>query len=313
MKIAVLGCGAMGSIYAAFLSEHHEVTAIDVWHEHVQAINSVGLRVEESTGKVWTVKMTAIAATAAHSHLGQFDLAIIATKASNVAEAARTAAAILKDDGLVLSIQNGLNCTEVLEQLDRRVFLGVASSFGACMKAPGHAFYEHLGRILIGAMKATDSQSLDSLDLIVQACKEAGLLAEAVDDIQQVIWRKLINNCANGACSICGTTVGEMMANEHLCQVAMACAREVSEIAQAKGILAPDFDVDEHVTSFNEKVAGAKPSMLQDLLAGRPCEINGLNGAIAAQAAQVGLSAPVNATVANLVRALERPLKRRRE
>lgn len=79
-----------------------------------------------------------------------------------------------------------------------------------------------------------------------------------------MIWRKLINNCANGACSICGMTVGEMMANEHSRKVAMACAREVSEIAQAKGILAPDFDVEEHVTSFNEKVAGAKPSMLQD-------------------------------------------------
>lgn len=305
MKIAVLGCVAMGSIYAAFLSEHHEVIAIDVWHEHVQAINSVGLRVEESTGKVRTVKMTATAADSNLGDLGQLDLAIIATKTSNVAEAARTAAAILKDDGLVVSIQNGLNCTEVLEQLDRRVFLGVASGFGACMKAPGHAFYEHLGRVLIGAMKSdTDSQSLD---LIVQACKEAGLLAEAVDDIQQVIWRKLINNCANGACSICGMTVGEMMANEHSRKVAMACAREVSEIAQAKGILAPDFDVEEHVTSFNEKVAGAKPSMLQDLLAGRPCEINGLNGAIAAQAAQLNLQAPVNATVANLVRALERP------
>lgn len=59
-------------------------------------------------------------------------------------------------------------------------------------------------------------------------------------------------------------TVGEMMANEHSRKVAMACAREVSEIAQAKGLLAPDFDVEEHVTSFNEKVAGAKPSMLQD-------------------------------------------------
>ena len=162
--------------------------AIDVWHEHVQAINSVGLRVEESTGKVRTVKMTATAADSNLGDLGQFDLAIIATKTSNVAEAARTAAAILKDDGLVVSIQNGLNCTEVLEQLDRRVFLGVASGFGACMKAPGHAFYEHLGRILIGAMKSdTDSQSLD---LIVQACKEAGLLAEAVDDIQQAGFRR---------------------------------------------------------------------------------------------------------------------------
>ena len=188
MKIAVLGCVAMGSIYAAFLSEHHEVIAIDVWHEHVQAINSVGLRVEESTGKVRTVKMTATAADSNLGDLGQFDLAIIATKTSNVAEAARTAAAILKDDGLVVSIQNGLNCTEVLEQLDRRVFLGVASGFGACMKAPGHAFYEHLGRVLIGAMKSdTDSQSLD---LIVQACKEAGLLAEAVDDIQQAGFRR---------------------------------------------------------------------------------------------------------------------------
>ena len=180
MKIAVLGCGAMGSIYAAFLSKEHEVTAVDLWEEHVEIINSEGLRVEAS-GKILRTK---IRATTGHAKLTQFDLAIIATKAGDVAAAAEAAVSMLKDDGLVLSIQNGIGCTDVLEQLDRRVFLGVASNFGACMKAPGHAFYEHLGRILIGAMKASETNS-PSLQRIVYALKEAGLLAEAVDDIQQ--------------------------------------------------------------------------------------------------------------------------------
>ena len=123
---------------------------------------------------------------------------------------------------------------------------------------------------------------------------------------RKVIWRKLINNCANSACcTICGITVGEMMANEDARKVAMACAREVFEIARVKQILSNDFDVEEHVSSFNEKVSGAKPSMLQDYLAGRPCEIDSINGAMAAEAAKVGLSAPVNSTVSSLVRALE--------
>eukprot|EP00438_Fugacium_kawagutii_P027058 Skav214849 [mRNA] locus=scaffold16:152752:155461:+ [translate_table: standard] len=235
MKIAVIGCGAMGSIYAAFLSEHHEVSAIDVWEEHVQAINSQGLRVEEATGKV---RVSKIAATTLCPKTGDFDLAIIATKAANVAEAAQLARSILKEDGLVLSIQNGLGSTDILERLlgSERVFLGVASNFGACMKSPGHAFYEHLGRILIGGMKADTNSS--SLQRIVRAWEESGFLTEAVDDIQQ------------------------------------------------------------------------------DFLANRPCEIANINGAIAAEAAKVGLAAPVNHTVSCLVRALERASqgrKRRRE
>lgn len=183
MKIAVIGCGAMGSIYAAFLSEHHEVSAIDVWEEHVEAINSKGLRVEEATGKVRVAKIAAT--TLGPKTAGHFDLAIIATKAANVAEAAQVARNILKEDGLVLSIQNGLGSTDILESLlgSERVFLGVASNFGACMKSLGHAFYEHLGQILIGAMKADANSS--SLHRIVHAWEESGFLTEAVDDIQQ--------------------------------------------------------------------------------------------------------------------------------
>ena len=182
MKIAVLGCGAMGSIYAAMLSEYHEVTAIDVWQEHVEAINSSGLRVEESSGKS---RLAKIAARMDHLGLSSFDLAIIATKASDVAEAARTARKILKDNGLVLSIQNGLGCADILLECfdDSRILLGIASSFGACMKVPGHAFYENMGRILIGAMNAADAQP--ALQRIVSAWKEAGFPAEAVDDIQE--------------------------------------------------------------------------------------------------------------------------------
>lgn len=308
MKIAVLGCGAMGSIYAAMLSEYHEVTAIDVWQEHVEAINSSGLQVEESSGKIRLVK---IAARMDHLGLSSFDLAIIATKASDVAEAARTARKILKDNGLVLSIQNGLGCADILLECfdDSRIFLGIASSFGACMKVPGHAFYENMGRILIGAMNAADAQP--ALQRIVSAWKEAGFPAEAVDDIQEagstvnepansslffaaciflksssmiftfsymivpcrlfgclvpakVIWKKFINNCANSACcTICRMSVGEMMANDHARSVAMACAVEAFHVAKAKGILV-NLDVEKHVSSFNEKVSGARPSMLQD-------------------------------------------------
>merc|ERR1712151_724675 len=106
-------------------------------------------------------------------------------------------------------------------------------------------------------------------------------------------------------CTLTEATVGEMVDNPHSMAVALACAREADAVARAKGIQLSFSDVEEHVRKFAGTVRGARPSMTQDHMARRRGEVDAINGAIPVEAMKVGLAAPVNETVANLIRARE--------
>ena len=202
----------------------------------------------------------------------------------DVVGAAREAAALLKPDGAALAIQNGLpDADAVAEHVGRhRLLLGVGSNFGACVKAPGHASFESMGRIILGEL---EGGATERLRRVVAAWSVAGLNAELAEDIHKVIWTKFVNNCANSAtCTLCRFTVGEMMDSEEARGVALACAREAEAVARAKGIALDFDDVEEHVRQFNSRVGGARPSMLQDHLAGRRSEIASINGAVYTEA-----------------------------
>jgi len=138
MKIAIVGTGAMGSVYAGlFAAAGHEVWAIDRWREHVDAMRSKGLRVEGASGDR-TVK---VHATTDASEAGPCDLVVLATKAMHVAQAAQALKPLLGPDTPVLSIQNGLGGPDAAASIlgKERVMVGVVGGFGASMRAPGTA------------------------------------------------------------------------------------------------------------------------------------------------------------------------------
>ncbi len=133
MKIAVVGAGAMGSVYAGLLADAgNDVWAIDVWQEHVDAINNHGLRVEGASGDR-TVRLNA---TTSASDVGECELVILATKADGVAAAARALDPLLNDSSVILTIQNGLGAAERISQYRSpdNILIGVAGGFGAAMK-----------------------------------------------------------------------------------------------------------------------------------------------------------------------------------
>ena len=147
MKIAIVGTGAMGSIYAARLAEAgNEVWAVDAWQAHVDAINANGLRVDGPYGKVLS---KSVQATQSISDTELCDLYVVATKASGVAGCARAISDVIGTDSLVLAIQNGLGAESDLAAYlpVRQVMLGVAEGFGASMVGPGHS--EHTSMKLI--------------------------------------------------------------------------------------------------------------------------------------------------------------------
>ena len=302
MKIAVIGCGAMGSIYAGLLSDAgNEVWAIDVWEDHIEAIRRNGLRVEGASGDR-TVRINAATDVGA---AGLCDLIIIATKASGVAGAARSARQIAGADSVILTIQNGLGAADrIAEAIDTdQVMIGVVGGFGASMKGPGHAHHNGMQLVRIGEMNGGVT---DRLGKIVEVWSGAGFNARGYPDIHQMIWEKFICNVTySGPCALTELTIGEVQADPGAWSVALACAREADAVARARGIALGFDNVDSYVKDFGAGMPGARPSMLLDHLARRPSEIDAINGAVPVEAAKVGLAAPVNETVSRLIRARE--------
>jgi len=300
MKIVIVGAGAMGSVYAGLLgAAGNEVWAVDTWAEHVEAIRTRGLTVEGASGKR-TVK---IHATTDATEVGVCDLVVIATKAMDVETAARAARGLIGPDTVVLPIQNGLGSPERVASIlgEEQVAVGVVGGFGASMVGPGHVHHNGWELVRLGERNAAVSERIRR---VAETWAAAGFRVQVYDDVEQLVWEKLICNvCFSGTCTILERTIGDVIADPAAWEVASRCAREAYDVARARGIALSFDNPVAYTRAFGEKIPGARPSMLLDLLAGRPCEIDVINGAIPPAARAVGLSASVNETVSALVRA----------
>src|SRR5438874_3395825 len=303
MKIAIIGTGAMGSVYAGLLaSAGHEVWAIDTWREHVDAMRDKGLRVEGASGD----RTVRVHATNKAEEAGPCDLVILATKAMHVATAAESAKALLKKETPVLSIQNGLggpdSAASVLGR--ERVMVGVVGGFGASMRAPGHAHHNGWELVRLGEFGGPVTPRLKSVE---ELWRGAGFRVKVFDDIDQLVWEKLLCNCAySGPCAIAERTVGEVMNDPDLARVSAACASEGFAVAKKKGVKLGFDDPVAYVRDFGSKIPNARPSVLLDLLSKRKSEIEVINGSIPRVGNDLGLSAPVNEAMTALVLAKER-------
>jgi 2-dehydropantoate 2-reductase len=305
VKIAIVGCGAMGSVYAGlFAAAGHEVWAVDRWREHVDAMRARGLRLEGASGDR-TVKLNA---TTEAQEAGPSELVILATKAGQVADAARSVRSLLAKDTVVLSIQNGLGGPETAASVlgKERVMVGVVGGFGASMKGPGHAHHNGMELVRLGEFDGPITQRLER---IADAWRGAGFRVKVFDDIAQLVWEKLICNCAySGPCGLTDHTVGEVMQDRDLARVSAACAREAFDVARKKGVRLGFDDPVAYVRDFGSKIPAARPSVLLDLMARRKSEIEVINGSIPRVGGEVGVPAPVNDALTALVLEKERRL-----
>jgi 2-dehydropantoate 2-reductase len=286
----------MGSVYAGlFASAGHEVWAIDRWREHVEAMRSKGLRLEGASGDR-TVKLHA---TTEPKEAGPCDLVVLATKAMHVAPAAESVRPLLRTDTPVLSIQNGLGGPDAAAAVlgRERVMVGVVGGFGASMRGPGHAHHNGMELVRLGEFGGPITERLKKVEDVWAG---AGFRVRLFDDIDQLVWEKLLCNCAySGPCAIAECTIGEVMADADLSRVSAACATETFSMARRKGVKLGFDDPVAYAREFGSKIPDARPSVLLDLMAKRKSEIDVINGAI---------DGPVNQAVTALVRAKERRL-----
>ena len=304
MKIAIIGTGAMGSVYAGLLADSgNEIWAIDLWKEHVDAIASQGLRVEGASGDR-TVK--GIRTSMDGTTVGTCDLVVIATKASGVGSAAQSAASMIGPDTLILTIQNGLGAGErIREHLDsNNILLGVAGGFGASIKSPGHVHHNGMELIRLGEMEGGLSKRVEKL---AELWKDAGFNVKAFDDIQQLIWEKFICNVSFSApCTVFDKTIGEVLDDPECWNVSRNCGLEAYNVGLQKEIHFSFDDPVKYIEAFGRNMPGARPSMLLDHMARRPSEIDAINGMVPVVAKEVGLRAPFNEALSAIVRIRER-------
>ncbi len=302
MKIAVVGCGAMGSIYAAKLAAAgNDVLAVDRSCDHVGQIARAGLRI---TGPGDDHLVALRAATSAPAEV--MDLVVLAVKAADIDAGGRQALPMLGDETPVLTIQNGLGSAQALSSIvgEQRVVVGIASGFGAARPAPGQVRYNAMRAMRFGAYSSLPHRAVES---IARTFSAAGFDAAAVTDIAAMQWEKLICNVAYSApCALTGLTVGQVMDDPDVGPISRAAATEAWTVARSSGIAVTVTDPVAHVRSFGAQVPAAKPSALLDHQARRVSEIDVINGAVVRQAGRVGVPAPVNATLTALVKAVER-------
>jgi 2-dehydropantoate 2-reductase len=300
MKIAIVGTGAMGSVYAGLLGRAgHEVWAIDKWQEHVDAIATHGLRVSGASGD-FVVNNLQIGR--APKDAGTCDVWIIATKAWAVDEVAQEIAPLLEPENVVMAFQNGLGSGERVARhiAQERVLIGIAEGFGSSIPQAGHVHHEGMRLIRIGEMTGGLT---DRVKQIEQTWRDAGFNVRAFADVTLMIWEKFLCNVTLSApCAAFDVTVGELMSDSDAWKVALGCASEAYQLGAAKGVPFSFDDPLRYVTDFAVTIPNASPSMRLDHLARRPSEIDVINGQVVTLSHELGLTAPYNETLCAILR-----------
>jgi 2-dehydropantoate 2-reductase len=302
VRVCVVGCGAVGSLFAATLAQLDdvEVWAYDLNREHVDAINRDGLRLSGAGEALGRPR-----ATSDPGELPACDFGIVATKAMHT-EPAIAATAHAFADGAVCSVQNGIGNEETLAGHVSRVIRGTTFPAGRIIE-PGHVQWDVKGDTTIGPFEPSPA-TFDEVERLAEACTRAGLPTEAVADARGPQWRKLIFNAAtNPVGALTGLTHGRVCEDPALRRLVSGLVDEGKAVAAAQQIVL-DADPEELIdhAAKPEVAYDHKASMLQDVEARRETEIDYLNGGIARFGREHGVPTPLNEAILALVKGLER-------
>jgi 2-dehydropantoate 2-reductase len=292
----------MGSVYGGlFAAAGHAVWLVDLWREHVEAIRQGGLHVSGASGErtVWP------SATTSPAEAGPCALVVLSTKMRDLETAARSIGPMVGSDTVILAIQNGLGNQEILQRIlgGQDFLVGVAGGFGASNPKPGAV--HHNGWDHVNIAEAASGRSA-RLQRVVDVWRGAGFHVQPFDDPDPMIWTKYICNLAfSPVCTALSLRIGQVLDNPESRSLAEGCAREAYHVASAKGIKLDFTDPIAHIHEFGRVIPNARPSMLLDMLAGRPTEIDALNGALVREAERIDVAVPTNAFLTRVVRALE--------
>lgn len=300
MKIAMIGAGAMGSLFGALLSEAGEtVTLLDIRKDHVDAINDKGLIIENGD-RSRTVR---IKATTDPNQIGNVDLSFVFVKSTHTVGVVQTAAELSGSEGWVLTLQNGFGNVEALsERIDPLRIIAGTTSHGATFIQPGKIHHAGIGETVIGPWKRS---IMLGAKIIAERFNQAGIITRTVADVQSMLWSKLfINVGINAITALTGITNGQLLDLEQTRQISREAVEEAVSVGRAMGITIPEDPVEKMFLAATA-TAPNRSSMSQDVDQRRRTEIHAINGFIVRMAQQLGVPAPINRTLTSLMETLE--------
>jgi len=302
MKISIVGAGAMGSLFGGLLAESgNEVTLIDVNDAHIGAVRTQGLRLATDGGER---QVTTLKALRPEDAVGFPDLLLVFTKTLHTSAALSGVAHLIGPDVHVLSLRNGLGNVEKIAGFvpPERVLIGV-TTWPADMVGPGHV--QSHGKGVVRLM-AADGIERPFVSQVAEVLTKAGLDCTSDRTVWAAIWEKVAFNAAlNSICAVSGCTVDELGKVPDGSRLANDVVTEVLSVAMRMGIDVDPAKCWGNVASAIVQHKGHKPSMLQDVLAGRHTEVESINGAVVALAAPLNIKLPVTETLLSLVRLAE--------
>jgi len=277
-----------------------DVVLVDIWREHVDAINSKGLRMRGLSGE----RIVRVTATSDPRAENAMDLILIFVKSYDTARATRDALPMASEGAVFLTLQNGLgNVEKIGEVAGRSRVLGGTTSHGSTLIGPGEIYHAGTGPTVIGEL---DGAITPRLRRIVEVLDGAGIETEVSSDIEGAIWSKvLVNVGINTLTALTGMRNGELLRMPEIRTAMRRAVEEALEVAAAKGIGIEMDDPVARVYEVARATADNISSMLQDVQRGRRTEIDALNGAVVELGHRLGIDTPVNEALTAAVKGLE--------
>jgi 2-dehydropantoate 2-reductase len=289
----IVGTGAMACLFGAYLAPHHRVCLLGTWQAGLDALREGGVRLGSEEGET----TVAVEVTDDPQACLGAELALVLVKTWQTERAAAQLAACLADDGLAVSLQNGLGNLALLQAAlgAGRASVGVTTA-GATLLGPGHVRAGGQGTVHLG-----DDPRLTDL---TSALAASGLEVETSHDLDALVWGKVaVNAGINPLTALLGVPNGGLLELPAAREVLAQAVREVVRVAQATGVRLQMPDPVQATLDVALRTAGNRSSMLQDLERGAPTEIDAISGAVSREGDRQGVPAPTNWALWKLVRA----------
>lgn len=301
MKIAIIGAGAMGCLYGAYLSENNDVIMIDNYLPQVKAINNFGVSVEDVDGTEESYPNVRACLSGQCKEI--VNVVIVFVKTTATSKALEENKGLFNDKTLVLTLQNGAgNDRKIEEYVSKENIIVGTTTINAVNLGSGETRRSGDGFTTIGS----NHKQYGKVEVVAQLLKEAELEVVESDDIQRIIWSKLfVNLSINSFTALIETPIGYMLKNESAWNFAKRLVYEAVEVAEADGTYFDRREALEMVRQVCLNVGNGYSSMYQDRKRRVAMEIDAINGAVVEQAKQYGVPTPYNALIVDLIHAVE--------
>ena len=319
MRSAIYGAGSLGTVMGAYLTKNGvEIDLINRNKDHIRALKENGARITGTVDKLVPVK-----AMLPEEMTGKYDIIFLMTKQLNNREVVTFLKGYLADDGVIVTLQNGIPEDSVAEIVGEERTVGCVVEWGATLTAPGESMLTSDPQSLsfhMGGMQGIPGEKLQQVkEVLEHMCP-----VEIESNLRGARWSKLLINATfSGLGTVIGGTFGDVTGDAEAREIAIRCMKEVIDVGRAAGVTFAPVQGKDIVSLFYwknpvkkaaaklilpiamKKHAAIEPSMLQDLKKGKPCEIDAINGVVSDWGKKKGIPTPVSDRIVEIVHEIQ--------